>query len=86
MLFNLTYLLPVPVHDQAIDRFLVDGSRLRACLSAPWKGAGLQWGRKKTHPATFAPAGSSRGGHGSNEVFEALGEKGPQAGQRASRP
>ncbi len=30
----------------------------------------------KPHPATFAPAGSSRGEQGSNEVFEALGVKG----------
>ena len=33
-------------------------------------------GEQETHPATYAPAGSSRGGHGSNETSEALGVKG----------
>ena len=37
-------------------------------------------GEAETHPATCAPAGSSRGGHGSNEMPEALGAKGPNRG------
>ncbi len=41
-------------------------------------------GENKTHPATFAPAGSSRGMHGSNEVYEALGVKGPDIRGSAS--
>jgi len=32
----------------------------------------------QTHPATYAPAGSSRGAYGSNEMREALGVKGPR--------
>ena len=41
-------------------------------------------GRGETHPATFVPAGSSRGGHGSNEVSEALGIKGSFQRESAS--
>ena len=42
---------------------------------------------ERPHPATIAPAGSSRGECGSNEALEALGVKGPvKPGQRARRP
>ena len=41
--------------------------------------------KDETHPATFAPAGSSRGVDENNEMHEALGAKGPQAGQRLTR-
>ena len=40
--------------------------------------------RDQTHPATYAPAGSSRGACGSNEVREALGVKGPKKRKRVS--
>ena len=42
-------------------------------------------GEQETHPATSAPAGSSRGGHGSNEMFEALGVKGPAGGSASEQ-
>jgi hypothetical protein len=40
----------------------------------------------KSHPATFAPAGSNRSGEGGNELVEASGAKGRKAARRASRP
>jgi hypothetical protein len=62
----------IVVHEmQGNRRFVV----LRGCLSAPWKGAELQWESKPIRQ-TFAPAGSSRGVQGSNELCEALGAKG----------
>ena len=42
-------------------------------------------GEPETHPATSAPAGSSRGGHGSNEMSEALGVKGPDRGSASEQ-
>ena len=60
-------------------------SALRACLSAPWKGAELQWESNETHPAAYAPAGSSRGEHGSDEMLEALGVKGPKSGSASQQ-
>src|SRR4029453_7782730 len=39
----------------------------------------------KPHPATLAPAGSTRGGEGGNEWSEALREKVPSGDQRAMR-
>jgi hypothetical protein len=39
----------------------------------------------ETHPATYAPAGSCRGVEESDEIHEALGAKGPKAGQRVNR-
>jgi len=41
--------------------------------------------KAESHPATYAPAGSSRGLDGSNEFHEALGKNGPKAGQRVNR-
>ena len=38
--------------------------------------------KDETHPATYAPAGNSRGEYGSNVMFEALNVKGPKAGHR----
>ena len=40
---------------------------------------------EQTHPATFAPAGSSRGGPCSNERLEALGVKGPVGGSASQQ-
>jgi hypothetical protein len=40
---------------------------------------------EQTHPATFAPAGSSRGEYGSNEMLEALGAKGPLSGSASKQ-
>ncbi len=42
-------------------------------------------GEQETHPATSAPAGSNRGGHGSNEMSEALGVKGPDRGSASEQ-
>ena len=42
-------------------------------------------GEQETHPATSAPAGSSRGGPGSNERPEALGVKGPDRGSASEQ-
>lgn len=42
-------------------------------------------GRAESHPATFAPAGSSRGGRGSDEASEAPDVKGPFCGSASEQ-
>src|SRR3954467_4514280 len=54
--------------------------RLYVCLAKVHRCRGC-----KPHPATLAPAGSTRGGSGGDEWSEALREKVPSGDQRAIR-
>jgi hypothetical protein len=63
----------------------VPSKKLRACLSAPWKGAELQWERIPTRQLAFQPVAAEAG----MEVMKCskpLVTKARKAGQRASRP
>src|SRR6266498_1592385 len=58
---------------------------LRACLSAPWKGAELQWESKPTRQLSLQPVAAEAGQEEMNGP-KPLVQKARSAGQRASRP
>jgi hypothetical protein len=60
-------------------------SELRACLSAPWKGAELQWESKPTRQLSLQPVAAETGME-AMKCPKLLVQKARQAGQRASRP
>ena len=60
-------------------------NRLRACLSAPWKGAELQWESKPTRQLSLQPVAAEAGLEVMNGP-KPLVQKARSAGQRASRP
>ena len=61
------------------------GKRIGDGVSAPWKGAELQWeSNKPTRQLTLQPV-AAEANMEAMKCFEALGAKGPEVGQRANR-
>ena len=57
---------------------------LRACLSAPWKGAELQWEDNPTRQLSFQPV-AAEGGMEAMKCLKHVGDKGPLCGSASEQ-